>query len=98
MVAFVDTIHCRSRVHCATCRNLEGGRSWRAGLATAFALPSGVVDFECPNPPAELLAESGGCGDCRMTKAERTRLAEIKAAGRPGSKPQSGESSRRPIG
>ncbi len=45
---FTDTIHCLSRAHCNTCRNLEGGRTWRKSLTSLFVLPDEKVDFECP--------------------------------------------------
>lgn len=38
---------CAERLHCATCRDLEGGRSWRKGLGKIFELSG--VDFECPH-------------------------------------------------
>ena len=48
MKDFVKTAHCQTRVHCRTCRDLEGGRRWRESLRKHFRLPGGKVDFECP--------------------------------------------------
>ena len=45
---FTDTIHCMSKSHCNTCRNLEGGREWRKNLMSLFVLPGDNVDFKCP--------------------------------------------------
>lgn len=45
---FVDTIHCLSRKHCDTCRNLEGGRKWRGSIKELFVIPNESVDFQCP--------------------------------------------------
>lgn len=54
---------CPLMAHCTTCRDLEGGRAWRQSLATAFELPPGAPDFQCPHdrpwgyvPTAEELA------------------------------------------
>ena len=40
---------CVSHVHCTTCRDRAGGRSWRASLAAAYALPDAAPDFTCPH-------------------------------------------------
>ena len=40
---------CRTRLHCPTCRDLEGGRAWRESLGKAFKLPEDAPDFECPH-------------------------------------------------
>ncbi len=37
---------CADLVHCKTCRDKEGGRSWRESLRNAFLIPE--TDFECP--------------------------------------------------
>jgi hypothetical protein len=42
-------ILCAAKTHCPTCRNREAGRTWRESLATAFKLPAGAPDFECPH-------------------------------------------------
>ncbi len=44
-----DSMGCQTRVHCVTCRDLEGGREWRESLGKAFKLPKGAPDFECPH-------------------------------------------------
>jgi hypothetical protein len=49
MQLFVLSEHCKSRVHCVTCRNLEQGRRWRNDIANKFELPEGKVDFDCPH-------------------------------------------------
>ena len=95
MQPFAQTFHCQSRMHCATCRDLEGGRSWRGQLMATYALPGGVVDFVCPHgiqagddvaPVKPAPSARGGCGGCKLTAEERKRMEEIKAAGRSGSK------------
>ena len=42
--------------------------------------PANWMELENPAAPG-----TGGCGDCKMTAAERKRMEEIKAAGRSGS-------------
>ncbi len=59
---FTNNLSCIDHVHCATCRNLEGGRKWRESLTKAFKLPEGKVDFDCPhgvpwNPTEDQLPE-----------------------------------------
>lgn len=50
MKLFTDSETCQSKVHCKTCRDREGGRAFRASLpGGGFALPLGVVDFDCPH-------------------------------------------------
>lgn len=59
--AFLSSIHCTSRMHCPTCRDLTGGRSWRSSLQGGFDdLP--LVDFPCPAglPWLETQAPAGG--------------------------------------
>ena len=46
--AFTESIHCCSRAHCIGCRDLNGGRPWRAEMAKRFRMPRNVVDFDCP--------------------------------------------------
>jgi len=46
--SFAVTGHGRSGSHCRLCRQREGGRGWRSGLASRFAIPAGGPDFECP--------------------------------------------------
>lgn len=48
MQLFVLTNHCKTKVHCKTCRSKESGRPWRTSLQKMFELPEGNVDFECP--------------------------------------------------
>lgn len=45
---FILTSHCKSNVHCKTCRLKEGGRSWRTSLEKFYELPMNSVDFDCP--------------------------------------------------
>ena len=47
MQAFTRSIHCRSRVHCVVCRDLEGGQPWRTAMAERFDVPGRGVDFKC---------------------------------------------------
>ena len=49
MRAFTESIHCCSRAHCITCRDLEGGRAWRSEMARRFRVPGNAVDFDCPD-------------------------------------------------
>lgn len=44
---FVGSKHCKSGMHCQTCRNKVDGREWRKSLMNAFKLPNDDVDFEC---------------------------------------------------
>lgn len=46
---FTDSGSCQSRVHCATCRDREGGRAWRESLACCYTMPEGSPDFPCPH-------------------------------------------------
>jgi len=48
MQNFIDTIHCKSRSHCLTCRQKEEGRDFRESLYQNFKLPDNKIDFECP--------------------------------------------------
>lgn len=48
MTAFADSAACLSRAHCVTCRDRDGGRSWRVSLGRAFTLPQLTIDFDCP--------------------------------------------------
>lgn len=48
MQLFILTQHCKTQVHCKTCRAKEGGRVWRKKLMEDFALPNNNVDFVCP--------------------------------------------------
>ena len=48
MQEFIKTTHCTSKVHCKSCRELVGGRSWRESLSKLFVLPDNNVDFVCP--------------------------------------------------
>ena len=49
MRQFTDSRSCACRLHCPTCRDLEGGRKRRGSLAEHFALPGGEIDFDCPH-------------------------------------------------
>jgi hypothetical protein len=50
-----DTEACQSGAHCATCRDLHGGRALREQWGQVFTMPAGGVDFECP------LGKAWGC-------------------------------------
>ena len=44
---FTKTPHCRrAEMRCGTCRDLEGGRAWRQGIAKRFEVEG--VDWPCP--------------------------------------------------
>ena len=45
-VEFIKTPHCLREAHCGTCRDLEGGRTWRQGIAKRFEVEG--VDWPCP--------------------------------------------------
>lgn len=45
---FIKSAPCKSRAHCQTCRDREGGRQWRLAISEHYQLPGGEVDFECP--------------------------------------------------
>lgn len=45
---FTESKACTSNRHCRTCRDRDGGRAFRAGLAAAFTLPPDAPDFACP--------------------------------------------------
>lgn len=48
MTNFFDTNHCRSGVHCRTCRDRgRSGRRFREVMRERFGLPE--VDFDCPH-------------------------------------------------
>lgn len=74
---------CRSRRHCRTCRDRDGGRAWRAALAATFALPPGAPDFDCPHgipwdgaaaPAAEVAAAR--LAVCRICEAFNGAVCE----------------------
>ena len=46
MSDFYTSEHCVTRVHCGTCRALDGGRTWRRQLVVVFADLTGE-DFAC---------------------------------------------------
>jgi len=80
MKPFTDTLACRSRKHCGTCRDLVGGRAWRESLGRLLALPGDATDFPCPhglpwNPSAVQLAAAGA-----MASAEQAIRAELAKA------------------
>ena len=43
-----ESTHCRSGRHCRKCRDLAGGRKWRAEIMAHWAVPGGIVDWVCP--------------------------------------------------
>ena len=43
MFNFFESTHCKSKAHCATCRDLENGRKWRINVNG-----ENNPDFECP--------------------------------------------------
>jgi hypothetical protein len=49
IIIFTKSPQCKSRFHCQTCRDKEGGREWRESLRKAFLLPNDETDFECPH-------------------------------------------------
>ena len=44
---FFKSTHCKTNLHCNTCRDKEGGRAWRASLVGKFK-DIDDVDFKCP--------------------------------------------------
>jgi hypothetical protein len=79
---FVQTEHCRSGVHCATCRDRDGGRDWRKSAAQVFAVPE--IDWECPRGLAWGYAPEGAA---KKTSAET--VCRHRGAARPD-RPHSG--------
>lgn len=63
VIRFIDTIHCRSRVHCRTCRERDGGRPWRIAMADRFTVPGDVPDWPCPHGLPWGYAPARGLGD-----------------------------------
>jgi len=81
MRSFFDTMHCRSRAHCRTCRNLVGGRDWRRKIAARFAVDGGE-DFACPLGAAWGDWPSRGLGDTVEKLIKRVTRGRIKPCGR----------------
>jgi hypothetical protein len=46
MRAWIGSVHCESRVHCAVCRDPVAGQAWRRSIAAAFDVPA--ADWDCP--------------------------------------------------
>ena len=48
---WTETEGCLAKVHCVTCRDEEGGRSWRQSVAEHFGVPEGFVErhWACPH-------------------------------------------------
>jgi hypothetical protein len=75
---FIYTQHCRSKIHCGVCRDLQGGREWRQGLTELFVLPNDEVDFECPlkkawtNQPSQYVEVGAGVADSKLHAAVKT--------------------------
>ena len=79
---FTTTAHCETRVHCRTCRDKEGGRCWRESLATAFELPNGEIDFECPRgKPWGYMPKSRGLGDTVAKAIKAATFGKVKPCG-----------------
>ncbi len=47
-VPFINTNHCKSRIHCRTCRDLTAGREWRRQRCERYDPPENKIDFDCP--------------------------------------------------
>jgi hypothetical protein len=79
---FTETIHCRSGVHCQTCRDLERGRRWRADLGQRFSVPDGLVDFACPRGrPWGWKRPSRGLGDTVAKVIETVTGGRVRPCG-----------------
>lgn len=48
---WAESEHCKSKVHCPTCRRYTGGDSWRQAIGRTFILPviAQGSGFECPH-------------------------------------------------
>ena len=84
-MALALQIICEGRQHCATCRDLDGGREWRSDLAKAFTLPPDAPDFACPHGFV--------WGDAPAPLPQPTRPPREPSPGKPGtpSKPGPGD-------
>lgn len=86
MKNFTGSSACQSRAHCGACRDREGGRTWREGLAAAFVLPADAPDFACPHgvawgfvrPPLPIVELTD-----EEVEEERRRLAAGGCCGEP---------------
>lgn len=81
MVDFFNSYHCSCRVLCVTCRDLEGGRTWREELSRAFSLPNNEIDFICPhgvpwNPTPEQLPEPARAALPKPSLIDKCRKCE----------------------
>ena len=90
---WVDSYHCRSRAHCARCRDPERTAD-REKWAERFDLPGGVVDFECPfgapwrthdrrperaPETGDIAARRRACGECSGEVKEACFIAHQSA-------------------
>jgi hypothetical protein len=73
------TVLCESGAHCRTCRDRDGGRKWRAGLAVAYAVPPDAPDFACP---ADLpWGYRGGLGDAAAAVIKAVMAGILRPCG-----------------
>ncbi len=64
MPRLTDLLDCTNRVHCATCRDPDGGYDWRNSVARAAGIDD--PDFECPfGRDWEARKAGRGCEGCR---------------------------------
>jgi hypothetical protein len=63
MKLFVESLHCKSRMHCKACRDPIGG-AWLASMSKMFAMPT-----ECPRGhPMGFAPLCGTCGGAHETE------------------------------
>jgi len=80
MMEFTKTPHCQTEMHCGTCRNLEGGRAWRQGIAAHFSVPE--VDWPCPKGHKwGWTGPSRGLGDTVAKVIKAVTFGHVKPCG-----------------
>ncbi len=79
---FTESAACLLRAHCPTCRDLEGGRTWRASLRNGFALPGDAVDFPCPHGGGWGKPLSRGLGDTIEKLITKLTFGRARTCGR----------------
>ena len=79
-VDFAETPHCRREAHCRTCRDREGGRKWREGIAKRYAVEG--VDWECPlGHPWGYEGRSRGLGDTVAKVIKAVTFGRLRPCG-----------------
>ena len=86
MSSFYSSLHCRSRIHCETCRN---DRQWRYALTKLYDDIRDNPDFPCPREAKDIVPEayylvevedwvgSDSCGSGKASISTYTMLGQI---------------------